>query len=286
MRSSHRAFSVSTTLALAFSSLFAWGQEQVSPSPASLAEKQVAAYVSRLADVHCNESVLQEKLAPNGHVEAKELRRFDYLVMITGGEDDFQLNESRIEAPGAKHRNSPMLVTAGFSTLLLVFHPYYRDSFELTPAAEQIVDGRSLLPISFAQIPGRRAPAALVLRGREYPLELKGTAWIDRESGSIVRMDASLERDMSDVGLRSLDVHTEYRATGAGQPGGDINLPTLAVVDVKTPRQHWRNTHVFENYRAFATEAEQDPNVKVHEDDKNKNDRGQDENTPNIKEKP
>jgi hypothetical protein len=38
----------------------------------------------------------------------------------------------------------------------------------------------------------------------------------------------------------------------------------MAVVDVTTPRQHWRNTHVFDNYRGFSIEAEQDPNVKVH----------------------
>jgi hypothetical protein len=43
-------------------------------------------------------------------------------------------------------------------------------------------------------------------------------------------------------------------------------LPAEAVVDVTTPRQHWRNTHTFDGYKTFSTEAEQDPNVKVHAD--------------------
>ena len=45
---------------------------------------------------------------------------------------------------------------------------------------------------------------------------------------------------------------------------GPLTLPALAVVDVATPRQHWRNTHTFNNYRGFSIDAEQDPNVKVH----------------------
>lgn len=281
-----KGLQLSAGIAVALASCYAAGQSDPASNPADLAERQVIAYVSRLADLHCTESVLQEKLTANGHVEAKEQSRFDYLVMINGGADDFQLNESRIETPGAKRKNLPMLVSAGFSTLLLVFHPYYRDSFELTPAADQVLDGRTVQPIAFAQISGKRTPAALVLRGREYPLELQGTAWIDKHSGQVVRIDATLERDMSDVGLHSLNVHAEYRSTPLGKAGGDLMLPSVAVVDVQTPRQHWRNTHVFENYRAFATEAEQDPNVKVHEQSQDKNSQNQEKSDKSQDDKP
>ncbi len=41
---------------------------------------------------------------------------------------------------------------------------------------------RTLIPIHFEHIKGRRTPAALALRGREYPLELKGTAWLNKQS--------------------------------------------------------------------------------------------------------
>jgi hypothetical protein len=43
-----------------------------------------------------------------------------------------------------------------------------------------------------------------------------------------------------------------------------MTLPALAVVDVTTPRQHWRNTHVFDDYKTFSTDAIQDTNVKIH----------------------
>jgi hypothetical protein len=37
----------------------------------------------------------------------------------------------------------------------------------------------------------------------------------------------------------------------------------MAVVDVTTPRQHWRNTHVFDAYKSFSIDVEQNANVKV-----------------------
>ncbi len=231
-----------------------------------MAQRQITAYLDKLADFHCTESVTQQKLAPNGHVEATERAKYDYLIMISGSGDDFQLNESRIESASARGKQTqlPMLVTNGVATVLLVFHPYYRDSFNFEAGAEEPIDGHPAIPVHFTHISGRRSPAALALRGREYPLELEGTAWLDKQSGEVVKVEAALLHDMSDVGLRSLHVHVEYKPSAPDKSVGVLDLPALAVVDVETPRQHWRNTHVFDNYRGFSTDAEQDPNVKLH----------------------
>jgi len=106
----------------------------------------------------------------------------------------------------------------------------------------------------------------LALRGREYPLDLEGTAWLDESSQQVVRMEAALQHDMNDVGLRALSIHVDYAPTALAGHDVPLNLPSVAVVDVTTPRQHWRNTHTFNRYRGFSTEVEQDPNVKIHPD--------------------
>ena len=78
-----------------------------------------------------------------------------------------------------------------------------------------------------------------------------------------MKMDASLLYDMSDVGLRSLSIHVEYKPSNLAKTATNMTLPAVAVVDVTTPRQHWRNTHVFDSYKSFSTDAEQDPNIKI-----------------------
>jgi hypothetical protein len=163
-----------------------------------------------------------------------------------------------------------LLLTNGFSTLLLVFHPYYRNAFEFSVEPAGTLEGRSVVPVHFAHITGARSPAALALRGREFALDLEGTAWLDAHSGQVIRMEAGLGHDMGDVGLKALKIRVDY------QPSPSIKdhfmVPAKAVVELETPRQHWRNTHTFHNYKLFSTEATQDPSVKVKASKENPND--------------
>lgn len=238
---------------------------QTAPAPGSpldRVQRQVVAFFAKMSDLTCTESVLQQKLRPDGHVQTSEQSQYDYLIMVQANREDFSLNESRIAAAGPAQKPLPLLVTNGFSMLLLVFHPYYQGSFRLQPDVARFVDGRMLMPVRFSHIPGTRSPAALALRGREYPLDLEGTAWIDQQSGEIARMEASLGTNMSDLGLHSLTIQVDYMpSTLPGVPG--IALPSRAVIDLQTPRQHWRNTHVFTGYKSFSTVAQQATTVKV-----------------------
>lgn len=225
------------------------------------AQKQVVAYVAKLADLHCTEDVVQQKLKPNGGVELSSKSEYDYFLYMQGSSYDFQLSESRLEVGTQKPARQPLLLTNGFSTLLLVFHPYYRNAFEFTAGPEENLDGRLVIPVHFAHVSGARTPAALALRGREFPLELEGTAWLDAGSGQVVRMDAGLEHEMTDVGMKSLKIRVDYMPSP--KLSDHFMVPAKAVVDLQTPRQHWRNTHTFQNYKMFSTEANQDPDVKV-----------------------
>jgi len=61
------------------------------------------------------------------------------------------------------------------------------------------------------------------------------------------------------------------------------------VVELETPRQHWRNTHIFDAYKRFSAEAEQDSKVTiiapVPDSGKGK-DKNAAEAAPDAKEKP
>ena len=225
------------------------------------AQTQVVTYIARLADLHCTEDVLQEKLKPNGGTELSSKSQYDYFLYMQGSSYDFQLSESRLEVGTQKPARQPLLLTNGFSTLLLVFHPYYRSAFEFTAGPAETLEGRSVIPVHFAHVRGARTPAALALRGREFPLELEGTAWLDPNSGQVVRMDAGLEHEMTDVGMKALKIRVDYMPSP--KPSDHFMVPAKAVVELQTPRQHWRNTHTFRNYKLFSTEANQDPAVKV-----------------------
>ena len=220
---------------------------------------QSAKLVSEFSNVQCTERVEQEKLRPDGKVQFKEESTFNYLLLLTNDGGDLSLQESRIAVhePKPAKRNTPMLLSNGFATLFLVFHPAYSGSFHFTLAGEETVNGRMFEKIQFEHIPGMRSPAALALRGREYPLELSGTAWIDAASGAIAKIQAGIGDSLQDVGLKSLRSEIDFAPETFRTTKQTFWLPAVASVDVETPRQHWHNTHQFTDYKEFSVGTEE-----------------------------
>lgn len=225
----------------------------------SRASVEITKLLDEFSNVKCTEQVEQEKLRQDGKVERKEESTYDYLVILTNNGGELSLQESRIATHEAKadKKNTPMLLSNGFATLFLVFHPYYFDSFRFAYTGNVTEQGRTLAKISFDHIPGTRSPAALALRGREYPLELSGEAWIDTESGVITKIEAGIGSTLQDVGLKSLQSEVQFAPAPFRGVKQVYWLPTVARVDVETPRQHWRNTHRFTDYKQYAVTTQE-----------------------------
>jgi hypothetical protein len=221
--------------------------------------EQTSAFLDQFSDVKCTEHVRQEKLGKDNSIELKEDSTFDYLVILTNASGDLNLSESRLPVHEAKHdrRNTSMLLSNGFATLFLVFHPFYAEAFNFSFSGNETIDGRSLQKISFQHVRGMKSPAALALRGREYPLELSGTAWIDPQTGSIAKLEAGIGETLQDVGLKSLHSEIDFAPLPFGKLEPVYWFPTQATVEVETPRQHWRNLHQFTDYKKFSVDTEE-----------------------------
>jgi len=225
---------------------------------------QTQMFLDQFSDVKCIEQVRQEKLGKQDKVELKEESTYDYLVILTNAGGELNLSESRIPVhePKRDRRNTPMLLSNGFATLFLIFHPYYSSAFKFTLAGEEAIGGRNLEKVHFEHIVGTKSPAALALRGREYPLELSGIAWIDAETGSIARIQAGIADSLVDVGLKSLNSEIDFAPVLFADSKTAYWFPTQAVVEVETPRQHWRNLHQFTAYKKFSVTTEEQVTTK------------------------
>lgn len=221
--------------------------------------KQTSQFLEQFSDVKCTEQVQQEKLGKDEKVQLNEESTYDYLVILSNEGGDLSIAESRIPVHEAKkdRKNTSMLLSNGFATLFLVFHPYYSDAFKFTLAGEEELNGRILEKVSFEHIPGMKSPAALALRGREYPLELKGTAWIEAETGSIAKIEAGIADTLEDVGLKALSSEIEFAPLTFKDARQTYWFPTQARVEVETPKQHWRNLHQFTQYKKFSVTTEE-----------------------------
>lgn len=89
---------------------------------------QTSGFLDQFSDVKCTEQVRQEKLGKDDKVELMEDATYDYLVIMTDAGGELNISESRIPVREAKRdrKNTSMLLSNGFATLFLVFHPLTR----------------------------------------------------------------------------------------------------------------------------------------------------------------
>lgn len=216
------------------------------------ARDSVEKFFERSANVVCAESVTQMIIAPNGKASYREESKYDYQLEASNANGSLKLVESR-EARKLPFRDPArtLLVTNGFASLLLIVHPQFETSYQFQPAGEEVIDGMTLEEIRFTAIPGGSSPAALRLRGKNYPLPLSGTIWIEKDTGAITRMTAAVDSSLSDLGLKSMSSDIHYALVRFHDPEEAYWMPVSATVDLETPLQHWRNVHRFTAYRRF-----------------------------------
>ena len=212
--------------------------------------KQVERFWDQFASVHCTEVVQQTKLGENGKPVLQRQATFDYLVLMQWNDDELKMEESRVQrGKAAKQADRALLTTSGFSTLILIFHPHFQESFQFTVGESE---DSSRVRVHFTPVHGKRTPAILQLRNREYPIEWEGDASIDPESGVVTRIDAGLSGPLTDVGLERLASSVIYAPFALSSVPEPAWLPQEAIIEARTAHQHWINSHTFSAYKQFS----------------------------------
>ena len=209
-------------------------------------------FFEQAANVVCDEDVAQTLVGKNGKPIYREESVFDYQLQASNRSGSLKLVESRDARKAAfRDPNKTLLITNGFASMLLILHQDYEPSYTFQPVGEEVIDGRTLVKIHFIPVAGASSPAAIQLRSRNYPLPLTGDIWIERETGSVVKLISSLAAPMDDLGLHELRSEIHYSVVQFHDPEEAYWMPASAIIDVETPKQHWRNVHRFTSYRRF-----------------------------------
>jgi len=261
---------VAVILTVAFAGMGATCHAQAAPgeivaasSPSqdtlALARKYVQEYFDKFSDLTCKESVTQFVLNNSGHTIYRENSAFDYQFQATSASGNLKFNEIReTRNPAYRDPARTLLVTTGFASLLLVAHPMYETSYVFEPAGAEAFDGITYAKLHFSPVAGGTSPATLRLRGKNYPLPMSGTLWVDPQTGAIVKLEAIVDNGLSDLGLAGMRSEVRYVPHSFRDPAESIWVAESAVIEVETPRQHWRNQHRFSDYKRF--------NVDIHEE--------------------
>ena len=216
------------------------------------ARKSVEKFFEQAANVVCTENVTQAMVGKNGKADYREESVFDYQLHANANTGSLKLVESRDTRKAAFRDSSrTLLITNGFTSMLLIIHPSYETSYTFEPGGEETVDGLTFAKINFKFVPGASSPAALQLRSHNYPIPLSGTIWIEKKSSAVAKLVATMDSSLSDLGLRGMRSEIHYATVHFHEPDESYWMPVSAIIDVETPHQHWRNIHRFTGYKRF-----------------------------------
>ena len=220
---------------------------------AGVAAQQLAEH---LGMVRHDEHLAQRNVKESGKVNYQQDAFFDSLTLVRKDSGRLVLDETAQKSrPEVGFEVRPLLRTSGFSTLALILHPYYQQSFRFSALDDDIVSERRLKRLRFEHIKGADSPTALRLRERNYPLDLSGEIWLDPDTASVVRVVARLSEPLEDLGLSSLTCDVRYDPIVLPDTAEAFWLPVLATIELQTPKQHWRNIHTYSNYRKYSVDV-------------------------------
>jgi len=199
-----------------------------------------------------DDDVVEAKLKNSDKVAYKQEIIFDSLVRVSFDEGKLRVDEQRLVAkPPRRVERRPLLETFGFSTLEMIFHPYYESSFRFADAGSDAQQGKMLEKVTFQHVPNTPSPVLYQTLGPDRPLDVSGTAWIDPATGGIYRIDATISSGIGDAGIKSIEASVVFQPIVLQDEREPELLPVTATINLETPRQHWRNVHRYSDYRKY-----------------------------------
>lgn len=224
------------------------------------AEERILEFVRNADRFTATESLTHQSINKRGQASMPVGRKFDYVVSI---------HEVRKGHLGVtEYRNGGLalnefpggIVTNGLPALVLIFHPYYAPSYEMTCEGLARSNGQLAWQVHFRQRPDKPNELRTYqsgIHGASYSVGLKGRAWISADSYQIAGMETDLVMPLPQIQLLAEHTAVEYGLVKFRE--GDVNLwlPLSAEVYFAWRGRQVHRRHSFDHYMLFTVDDRQ-----------------------------
>jgi Flp pilus assembly protein TadD len=227
----------------------------------------VESFFRTIPDTISQENVREERLGKQGTVTHSLDQSFQYLVLVQTGQTNIDVTEYRGDSQGRKvlvdNPDGRFMLTAGFTSLNLIFHPAFQCDANFRYLGSQLLQGHKAVVIVFAQTPQNiKLLEQFSVGHTTVPILQQGVAWIDAESFQILRMRTDLLKAPPEFELRKQSTDVIYDKVEFGKETWPVWLPREVAVTVELKDRSWHNLHrysAFRRFRVAATQQIKDP---------------------------
>ena len=211
-----------------------------------------------------HEEIQMEALHSNGTVAQTQIQHFEYLMVRTSDENGLRISEYRTDkagnraTPGGGTDGARYMVTLGFASGPLIFHPDYQAGSSLRLIGHQSLNGHDTLVIAFAQRPASaKMLEEFKTNNGSAVVLIQGIAWVDAASYQVLRMRTDLLNPAPEVQLEAQA--TDVRFGEVHFPGSKqaLWLPQDVAVTVHWNGRTFRNRHHYSDFELFQVRTRQ-----------------------------
>jgi tetratricopeptide (TPR) repeat protein len=222
------------------------------------AANRVREFIDSSNKITATEKVENEVLDRSGFPAIRESRTFEYVASIT----EIRPNMLNVE----EYRDGFMgaevfpqrIATFGLPSLELIFHPIYREDYEVQCEGLSRWHGGLAWQIHFRQMPDKPARIRGYRLGNLYhSVPLRGRAWIAVDTYQVVSLETDIVSPIPEIQLRAEHLSIDYAEVNFRKNNQKLWLPENAELffDFGGRRMHRR--HHFSNYLLFSIDEKE-----------------------------
>jgi Tfp pilus assembly protein PilF len=232
--------------------------------PAILARtgEDVQAFFQNFSNTISEEQVREARLGKKGETKDALEEKFQYLLLTRPQKVGVGLEEYRTDKngdrTGSKGLDAGFMLTSGFASASLVFHPSYQSGAAFRLLGQQALTGHHCYVVAFAQKPEKAQIVERFNTDRESVLVLsQGLAWIDSNTYKVVRLRTDLLAPQPRIRLERQTTEITYEPVQFAQLAAAMWLPSEVAVTVEWKGRTFRNSHIYSRFKLFNTEVKE-----------------------------
>jgi tetratricopeptide (TPR) repeat protein len=220
--------------------------------------KRVEAFIDAVNRISATETLDHEVIDRFGLTAKHETRRYGYVESLMEVKPGMYRVEEYRDGTMGLDVFPERLASLGLGSMVMIFHPVYRDEYEMTCEGLTQWHNRQVWQVHFRQRKDKPARMREYSVGKNvYSVGLRGRAWIAADTFQIVSIETDIVAPIPAIKLAAEHISIDYEPVQFRKKHEELWLPQNAELffDFNGRRIHRR--HHFDDYRLFSVDENQ-----------------------------
>ena len=152
----------------------------------------------------------------------------------------------------------PPLAENATAASALIFHPKIIGDFEFLCEGQTDLRGMTAWQLRFEERPNpSKSFSSFLTKEKEYPLRIKGRAWISTENYQLLRLERDLMTPVPEIKLEYEHSDIVYTPVEFSNRQLSLWLPKTASIDIGYRGHHYHRVHSFSHFQLFMVDTEE-----------------------------